>query len=367
MSGFRQFLLGLAVAMAATGLLGWSGSAEADGTSQNGLNSVISGLPDLGSPAPAQSHAQVQYSDPNAPRPGGSKGDPKDLVLRGDAVCTVCHNAQTSPQVMQIAQTPMGNTADRRTPTCTSCHGESLAHRQGQGLPDRVFGTKSPTPSKVQNQACLTCHQDGSMLSHWAGSTHQLQSVSCAACHRVHAAHDPVQDKRTQPAVCFTCHKGKRAQFNLPSHHPIPEGKIVCSDCHNPMGSVGPHLLKRASVNDTCYQCHMEKRGPFVHNHEPVTEDCTICHNPHGTVTPPMLNMRPPMLCHQCHSPHGGGVLQLLSQQGIPGSANLTSGKNLVNYTMARGCLNCHTEVHGSNNPVTGVPLGNPTPQFMFR
>ena len=41
--------------------------------------------------------------------------------------------------------------------------------------------------------------------------------------------------------------------------------------------------MKRDSVNDPCYPCHMEKRGPFVHNHRPVSENCGICHDVHGT------------------------------------------------------------------------------------
>lgn len=150
--------------------------------------------------------------------------------------------------------------------------------------------------------------------------------------------------------------------LNRPSRHPIPEGKVVCSDCHNPHGSVGPKLVKRDSVNDTCYTCHMEKRGPFVHNHEPVSEDCMNCHNPHGTVVENMLKARAPFLCHQCHTPHGPNVPQLLGRQVVPNSVT-TTGKNAVNITQGRGCLNCHTEIHGSNNPSTT----NPTPQFRLR
>ena len=38
-------------------------------------------------------------------------------------------------------------------------------------------------------------------------------------------------------------------------------------------------------------------------------------------------------------------------------------GKGTTNVTQGRACLNCHTEVHGSNNP----SATNPTPQFMLR
>ena len=38
-------------------------------------------------------------------------------------------------------------------------------------------------------------------------------------------------------------------------------------------------------------------------------------------------------------------------------------GKGTTNVTQGRACMNCHTEVHGSNNP----SATNPTPQFMLR
>ncbi len=153
---------------------------------------------------------------------------------------------------------------------------------------------------------CIACHKSDNKRSHWDGSTHQTRDVTCASCHSVHAAKDKVLAKLTQPEVCFTCHKSQRAELNRPSRHPILEGKVSCADCHNPHGSVGPKLMKKDSTVETCYQCHAEKRGPFVHNHEPVQEDCGNCHSPHGSVVDSLLKMRQPMLCHSCHTPHGG-------------------------------------------------------------
>jgi DmsE family decaheme c-type cytochrome len=328
MSDFRRYLLGLAVAFAATGFLGASAPASAE-------------------------------------PPGGATKSANDLVLRGDAVCTTCHTAEMTPHVLEIGKTTMGTTADPRTPTCTSCHGESLKHREGNGLPDITYDKKSKTPIDVRNEACLTCHRSEPSRSHWDGSTHQSRGLACTSCHQVHTAHDKVRDKRTQPEVCFGCHKEQRGQIDRPSHHPIPEGKMACSDCHNPHGTTGRALMKRDSVNQVCYTCHMEKRGPFVHSHEPVDEDCTNCHNPHGTVTENMLKMRPPFLCHSCHTPHSSNNIASILGRQVPGNANTisTTGKNATNYAMARGCLNCHTQVHGTNNP----SVADPTPQFLLR
>ena len=294
----------------------------------------------------------------------------KDIVLRGDAKCTRCHAEEEEYPVLAIGKTRHGVRADARTPSCTSCHGESETHankpenQKERPRPDVVFRGRQVSAPETQNGACLSCHQKDAKRSHWEGSQHASNDVSCTGCHQVHTSHDKVRDKATQPEVCFACHKEQRTQVMKPSHHPIPEGKMGCSDCHNPHGSVGPKLMKRDSVNDTCYTCHMEKRGPFVHVHEPVAEDCSNCHNPHGTTAENMLKARPPFLCHQCHTPHGGQVAQIAGHgQTSAQITATTSGKSGINYTMARGCVNCHTQIHGTNNPSTA----NPTPQFNFR
>ncbi len=279
-------------------------------------------------------------------------------------VCKACHSSYYD----SFAASKHGQQGNVRGPathgSCLACHGQGALEHAKQGGGRGVGGIINPA-SKAQsaderNAGCLSCHKSDSKRSHWMGSTHQAREVACASCHSLHTPRDKVLDKLTQPEVCFSCHKEQRAEINRPSRHAITEGKIGCSDCHNPHGSVGPKLMKRDSVVETCYQCHMEKRGPFVHEHEPVTEDCSNCHNPHGTVAEFLLKMRPPMLCHQCHTPHGGNVLQLMGQQN---PALLTTGKNGVGYTQARGCVNCHTQIHGSNN----ASFTNPTVQFFLR
>jgi predicted CXXCH cytochrome family protein len=87
----------------------------------------------------------------------------------------------------------------------------------------------------------------------------------------------------------------------------------------------------------------MEKRGPFVHNHPPVQEDCAICHQPHGTTIPNLLKARSPFLCQECHShtshPSQAGALP----------TGRTASNSLLG-AVGRGCLNCHTNIHGSNS-----------------
>ena len=280
----------------------------------------------------------------------------QDLVLKGDAKCTRCHDESEDYPVLAIGKTKHGTVADARAPSCTSCHGESEYHAnkpadaKERARPDRVFGRKpGASPAVQQNSGCLSCHQGGTRIS-WQSSTHASRDVACASCHQVHAAHDKVRDKGTQTETCFTCHKEQRAQVNRPYHHPIVEGKMGCSSCHNVHGD-NPKQLLRASVNETCFSCHMEKRGPFVHNHQPVQEDCSICHNPHGTNVANLLKVRLPFLCQECHS-HTSHPSQA---SGLP--TGRTTGTTSLG-SVARGCTNCHVNIHGSNSTQNSATAG---------
>lgn len=285
--------------------------------------------------------------------------------LKEDAVCTRCHDETDEWPVLSIYQTRHGVKADSRTPTCQSCHGDSEAHlkgdpkQKGRARPDVVFGTKgkayAASPANVQSAQCLNCHQSG-LRMFWSGSQHQTSGLACATCHTIHAKADPVLTKTTQPDVCFQCHKEQRAQIRRISTHPIAAGKMACSDCHNPHGSTGPTLLIKNSVNETCYTCHAEKRGPFLWEHAPVTDDCTNCHTPHGSTNTPLLKARVPWLCQECHS--GDHAAQINSGANLQGG-NVTTINGidpLANASArvqmnARACLNCHVLIHGSNHP----------------
>ena len=280
--------------------------------------------------------------------------------LAEDAKCTRCHDENEAKPVLSIFQTPHGVTADPRTPTCQSCHGPSLAHLAGPvngkiAPPDVRFnndGGYKESGADKRATACLACHS-GTQRTHWEGSAHQANGLACSDCHVIHSPVDKVRQRATQPAVCYTCHKDRRADMMKVSHHPVAEGKMACSDCHNPHGSVAPHLMKKDSVNATCWTCHADKRGPFLWEHQPVTEDCTNCHNPHGSNVAPLLKSRPPFLCQECHDgPHASGTAfgPGIAGAQVPGTGYVgvpnTSGNGA-----GRACLNCHVMVHGSNNP----------------
>ncbi len=72
---------------------------------------------------------------------------PKDLVLKGDAACTACHEEASGPELLAIGKTKHWTRADSRTPSCTNCHGASKPHidHKGSGTrppPDVAFSYK---------------------------------------------------------------------------------------------------------------------------------------------------------------------------------------------------------------------------------
>ena len=274
-----------------------------------------------------------------------------------------CHNNEP---VTFILETPHAVKADTRTPfsqhVCETCHGASPEHVDVTTTPPAVvFRGPKASPVAARNTACMSCHQTGLRL-HWTGSQHESRGVACSDCHTIHAREQKVLTKAGQAEVCFTCHKEQRAQTRRVSSHPLAitgistTAKLVCSDCHNPHGSTGPKLLIKASVNETCYTCHPERRGPFLWEHAPVADDCTTCHTPHGSSNPSLLKSRPPWLCQQCHS--GDHANQVNSSANLMGG-NVTTINGLQQpgaaspraQAAARACLNCHVLIHGSNSP----------------
>jgi DmsE family decaheme c-type cytochrome len=96
----------------------------------------------------------------------------------------------------------------------------------------------------------------------------------------------------TQAQVCVTCHRLQVAKTERAvAHMPVREGKMSCSSCHNPHGSISnvKNLKTGSSVSELCISCHTEMRGPMLWEHAPVRENCATCHDPHGSSNDRML------------------------------------------------------------------------------
>ena len=280
---------------------------------------------------------------------------------RGADECLGCHD-ETFPfptdkifhnaHGQSIPHSPFAQNSDpKEFPAglqCEACHGPAGDHSK-QVLVDEAarqpminFGKRANAGADLQNSMCLNCHNSEDRI-HWLGSTHETSDLACADCHQLHSAEDPVKKPESQAQTCNKCHNNVAADTFKHSAHPIKEGQLTCDDCHRVHGTGDDKLLSEISLNDTCYTCHAEKRGPFLYEHAPVQEDCSICHLPHGSNQPYLLIRRPPQLCQGCHSAAGHRNLPQLADQIPPGGAS--------EYLLAQGCTNCHAEVHGSNHP----------------
>jgi DmsE family decaheme c-type cytochrome len=144
-------------------------------------------------------------------------------------------------------------------------------------------------------------------------------------------------------------------QLQMPSHHPLREGKMECSSCHD---FTGKRLFEKERVNDTCLKCHQKYRGPYVFEHAPVVENCTICHAPHGAVADKLLIQNEPFVCLSCHQMHFH--TQLAGYRGkftspIHEDRGGVSTSDAFKRSMLTKCTQCHAQVHGSDLPAQGI------------
>jgi DmsE family decaheme c-type cytochrome len=259
--------------------------------------------------------------------------------------CRACHEDTLS----LMDRTYHGGLADE----CYSCHAGAQEHMEGQ-----MEGENPPGPS-IQNMAaedanavCQSCHETSHNPA-WEGGAHQRRGVKCIDCHSVHAFKSEKSQLKTDVSseTCTSCHPAIRAMGLRTSHHPVREGLMGCEDCHNPHDGSRPKMIRADWTNELCYQCHTEKRGPFLWEHGPVRENCLNCHNPHGSNHEKLLVAKQPYLCQRCHlNTRHPGTLYDGSNAGttIAGSSN---------RAIEHACKNCHQFVHGGNAP-SGPYLG---------
>jgi DmsE family decaheme c-type cytochrome len=192
----------------------------------------------------------------------------------------------------------------------------------------------------------MTCH-NRSEHNEWSGGKHDARNLSCVTCHSIHDAKSEKAQLKTERQIetCAQCHQNQVNKVHRSSHMPVREGKLECSSCHNPHGSQNVKMLREGnSVAESCATCHAEKRGPFLFEHAVGRENCVTCHDPHGSNNDRMLVAKVPMLCQRCHihARHPSTIY------------DATAVNNKSNRVVGRGCLNCHSQVHGSNHPTSG-------------
>jgi len=255
---------------------------------------------------------------------------PSDFV--GGETCATCHD-EIGKKFADNPHSKMALMHGGHGVTCENCHGAGKAHVDGGGDTSKIFNP-AKAPAKEVDAKCQSCH--AGVHPNFDRSPHAKANVSCVSCHSVHASKEEGLLKAPQPALCFQCHSDVKASVSMPFHHPVNEGVVKCSDCHDVHGSFGNNNLRStADQSAICTKCHTDVRGPFVYEHAPVkAEGCLACHSPHGSQNARMLNM-PSVntLCNQCHSRVANATVHGMGA----GSDEL------------QPCTSCHTYIHGSN------------------
>lgn len=244
---------------------------------------------------------------------------------------------------------------------CQACHGPGQKHLDSISDPEKIGQSiirYTRIKSTEASAACLRCHGATMHDAQWRRTEHARSDVGCVDCHTVHHGKDsklvtdampPADDLRAglsptdvtatrplphlkaeQPVLCAKCHRKEVSEFRRNFHHPVTEGRMTCSDCHE-LHPTKQSPSRIAPVKSTCVRCHLEKAGPFKFEHDPVAgwtgEGCTECHRPHGSANPRLLNSFSRGLCAQCHSE--------MTTAHYPGQTCWASG--------------CHEALHGSN------------------
>src|SRR6266496_533942 len=258
--------------------------------------------------------------------------------------CAACHDA-----IVQQYGTTRHGKADQfgleGYGSCASCHGDVAAHAESAD-PTKIFnpGKASLAESSAK---CLNCHGNEHQRIFWEGGLHEASNVGCLSCHSVHHAksEEKLLVRRSENLTCLACHVEQRKAMTQRSTHffrdELQRATMQCSGCHNAHGSQTERMLRENSLNDTCLRCHTEKRGPFLWEHAPVQESCLNCHSPHGSNNINLLSLRAPQLCQTCH---------------MQGKHQTVSGFANSPWVLNRACLNCHSQIHGSNHP-SGLKL----------
>src|SRR5437899_11856232 len=129
----------------------------------------------------------------------------------------------------------------------------------------------------VGNKACYECHTEITRIFpaspharlHFEGAL-MADSTGCESCHGPGSKHIAggggrgkfIVNPGKDPAACFECHRTTEAEFHLPQHHPLLEGKLACSQSHDPHGAdiFNPASgLAIARLHATCNSCHRDQ------------------------------------------------------------------------------------------------------------
>ena len=217
--------------------------------------------------------------------PPGSWDPRVRLDAASEVQCTTCHN----PHNDQFGKFMVMD--NQESALCRACHKY-----------DAFAQTSHATSTRQWN---------GSGANPWPNTDyHDVRTNACLNCHASHHAEGQKEllTSALEENVCYACHNGSVASFNLqavfnkPYHHPVElsqgahqDGEnplltgdhVECVDCHNPhrarvADAVAPNVkgvlegvsgvdATGAGVSDAvyeyqiCFKCHADKQSPSLH------------------------------------------------------------------------------------------------------
>ena len=254
------------------------------------------------------------------------------------ANCLQCHDPHQSDSPKLMAKFMHPPFADKN---CDMCHAPAK---------DGKVVLTQPTAKEL----CVTCHDEQAKKIDTAKVPHPgAQGSDCLDCHNPHASAQPGLPKTDAVSICLGCHTDVADLHKKGTLHQ-PVFKQGCDTCHDAHGNDNDHLLRVASVNKLCLECHGPDSKPQkleaqhvvtifdgkvvlpenyfakvpilpleyglghpVERH-PVSDlvdpndrtkvvmamNCLTCHQPHASAQPDLLvkdqtnNME---FCHSCH------------------------------------------------------------------
>lgn len=246
---------------------------------------------------------------------------PPPPAYAGADTCVACHS--DLPAVLDKDWHGRRLMHDPGSRQCEECHGPSAHHTEDPAA-NHTFTNAKYGRAADSGLACLNCHQQRYRPADWRASEHARANVACWDCHSQGKPHEQVQ-RQPDKAVCYGCHTEQKPAFEMTSHHPVREGRVGCSDCHDPHK---PKLSVPTETNKLCVSCHARQRGPFIFEHGAISgqigDGCLECHQAHGSPNARLLKYPGRGLCLQCHADH------------------------VLHFAPAL-CWDCHKSHHGSN------------------
>jgi DmsE family decaheme c-type cytochrome len=200
----------------------------------------------------------------------------------------------------------------------------------------QIEPSSSAAPAVVSSgpqAVCAACHaEEARELGRSGAHGERHLGLGCLACHAAHEPGRVAGELGPAPLVarCEDCHAEVLAQFALPFRHPLG-ASVACTSCH-PAHGMARRELARHVRHDACAGCHEVQARPYLFGHGGDDGlSCLTCHEAHGSSNRRLLTHATSNdLCHTCHA-----VLESIHIEDPP--------------SIFQNCLDCHTQVHGSN------------------